>query len=331
MTYHGWAVQTREIPFLDTAGSFPYTFVHPAGYVLVMPLYTLHLLILASICYRRRTPRFSTLFIAGCIFGMYEAYITKVLWNPPWGGGDSLRIAGVAVIELLVIAWLWHPLMAFILPLLAGGTLSRNKALVTGLPPKLHGLLKNKYSKMLLIGVLWAGLMQGAQMGPFDALVTPIISLVAIMLLATRFYKKVGRRYTMRQLLPDRKQRNKLLVLLLAFYAITAIVLNPGSWPGLIGHITIWILYASLFWLLDRNLKGLRKVKSTNWWKPVVDKRTIIRFYSLYMAVAILVALSGIGYIFLLVSWIIWAVIAIYLMEFSIKDTLRVWRGIPRK
>lgn len=61
------------------SGSYPYPFTTPWGLLSVFPLYTLHTLVLASLVYRRGRPRFSTLYQAGCVFGMYEAYVTKVL------------------------------------------------------------------------------------------------------------------------------------------------------------------------------------------------------------------------------------------------------------
>src|SRR5689334_7015492 len=49
------------------------------------PLYTLQTLVLASLIFRKHRVSWHILFLAGAIFGMYEAYVTKVLWNPTWG------------------------------------------------------------------------------------------------------------------------------------------------------------------------------------------------------------------------------------------------------
>ncbi len=313
------------------SGSYPYPFTTIGGYILLFPLYTLHLLILASLCYRRGTPRFSTLFLAGCIFGMYEAYITKVLWNPPWAGPGVLKIAEVAVVELVVIAWFWHPFMAFIVPLMVGGLLVRNKALVAGLPPSIHSLLKRRYSRVVLIAAIWAGLVQGAQMGVVDVIASILIALTALLLLARIFDKQVGRGYSMRQLLPNKKQTKKLLVLLIIYYAISGIIMRPENFPGLLGHISILLIYAALFWLLNRNLKGLTKVMPVRRWRPRLKRKSIARASAIYIVIAAIVSLSGIGMVFLIASYIIWAVIAIYCMEFSVKDTIKVSRENPQK
>ena len=48
-----------------------------------------------------------TLYFVSLLFGMYEAYITKVLWSPPWNPG-SLRIAGIALAETTLLVFFWH-------------------------------------------------------------------------------------------------------------------------------------------------------------------------------------------------------------------------------
>lgn len=60
---------------------FPY--FEALGILAIMPLYTLHILVLSYVVFNIGRPRFYTLLSAGIIFGMYEAYITKVLWSPP--------------------------------------------------------------------------------------------------------------------------------------------------------------------------------------------------------------------------------------------------------
>ena len=83
------------------SGSFIFPYVLPWGICSVLPLYGLHLLILAYFVFRGR-PKLHTLLLAGFIFGLYEAYVTFVLFDPPWG--DTLiSIGGVSLIDYLVI------------------------------------------------------------------------------------------------------------------------------------------------------------------------------------------------------------------------------------
>ena len=66
-----------------TAGSSPFPWIDAWGLFVVLPLYGLHVLFLAWIVVpRARRISLPTLFVAGALFGMYEAYITKVLFDP---------------------------------------------------------------------------------------------------------------------------------------------------------------------------------------------------------------------------------------------------------
>ena len=82
------------------SGSDMFPFFNAWGILVVVPLYGLHIILLASLVYRAEKPRFSSLVYAGMLFGLYEAYLTKVLWAPPWG--DPIIIAGFAPVETLV-------------------------------------------------------------------------------------------------------------------------------------------------------------------------------------------------------------------------------------
>src|SRR5512138_349608 len=101
-------------------GSAPFALVDGGGLLLVLPLYGLHTLVLGTLVLGRPgRVSFGALFLAGVLFGLYEGYITKVLWNPPWDA-EAFRLGGVAVLSTLMLALFWHPFMAFIVPLFAG-------------------------------------------------------------------------------------------------------------------------------------------------------------------------------------------------------------------
>ena len=103
------------------SGSDMYPFFNVVSYLLVLPLYTLHTLVLLYIVFNYGRGEMYVLFPAGAIFGLYEAYITKVLWNPTWSEAE-FKIVGVAVIEAMVLVLFWHAFLAFILPLFLAET-----------------------------------------------------------------------------------------------------------------------------------------------------------------------------------------------------------------
>ncbi|NIA12564.1 MAG: hypothetical protein GWP08_00695 [Nitrospiraceae bacterium] len=106
-----------------TCGSDRFPFFLPWGILMVTPLYTLHLVCLASILARTRRLTWPGLCFAGALFGMYEAYITKVLWAPDWGLELAVPFAGVMWLHVVLLVFWWHPLMAFVVPLWVGGDL----------------------------------------------------------------------------------------------------------------------------------------------------------------------------------------------------------------
>ncbi len=61
------------------AGSDIYPFFKITDYLIVIPLYTLHSLVLWYVIWNWGKPRLYNLFPAGAIFGLYEAYMTKVI------------------------------------------------------------------------------------------------------------------------------------------------------------------------------------------------------------------------------------------------------------
>ena len=309
------------------SGSFPYPFVHPLGLVMVVPLYGLHTLVLAHVVFRIGRPRFSTLFIAGCIFGMYEAYITKVLWNPPWEtiAEPTTRLGGVAVVELGVIAFCWHPFMAFIVPLAVAVVLTSSPGLMEAMPRRLEGWLRTREWGLLVALAVWSGLVMGSQVAPHTALLANVAALVILLLLVRSFMGRTGGRYTMEELLPDGGEVRWLLVTLLAYYAITGPLMRPEALPGLGPQLLVLVIYAVLFILLKASIDRGRAQGPVSPWRPRLVVRSSLVLFGVYTATAVVTSVIAglfLGPLFLVLSWFAWAAVAVLSMGFSIKDVL---------
>jgi hypothetical protein len=308
------------------SGSFPYPFVNPLGYILVVPLYGLHILVLAFIVFKVGRPRFSTLFVAGCIFGMYEAYVTKVLWNPPWEivGEPTVRLGGVAVMELGVIAFFWHPFMAFIVPLAVATALTSSRGLLEAMPARLQGWLRHKELNVMFALAVWGGLVMGSQVLPTTAILANISNLVVLGIVLHYFMKETKGRFTMEELLPDWKEVKNLFAALLAYYALSTALLRPEALPGLGPQVAIALIYVLLFLLLWSTIEVGRRPSIPRAWRPHLDRSRALRLYGTYMATAVVTSFVAlfIGPVFLLLSWFVWAAIAIISMSFSVKDAL---------
>ncbi len=88
------------------------------GILVVLPLYWGHGMILWNIALRYKKTSLTHLYLLGIIYGLYESWMTKVIWvgyfgQPPQFG----QFLGFAIGEFLVIALFWHAVFSFIIPL----------------------------------------------------------------------------------------------------------------------------------------------------------------------------------------------------------------------
>jgi len=236
------------------SASSPFVFFTPFGLVGTYPIYLLHTLVLGTLVIRRsRQVSLQALYFAGGIFGLYEAYITKVLWSPPWDT-TTLHVAGISVLDTVVLVGFWHAFMSFIVPLFAGELfLLRSNKLMRCLPEKWQAFLRRPAGVWVLAGVigLWQGIAAG-QYAVVSALANALVLLVFIFLWQrlTR-----GRAYDWQDLLPNRIEWLVLLALLAGYYLVFGFNVRADAVPGLGGQLTIWVMYAiwgTLLWLALR-------------------------------------------------------------------------------
>lgn len=230
--------------------------------LITIPLYGLHTLVLAWLVGRFGKLRLYPLFLAGAVFGLYEAYITKMIWLPTWAGEPYF--AGVTVIGTLVLVLWWHPLMSFFVPLFVSeGVLARSREILAGLPGPLRGLFSTKKRAFSAIFAFLAfcGIFQGT-VSPspvYSIFNTLAVGLIIAALLY--IYRRRGyHRYEFRQLLPSGREVPVLITLLLAVYLFGIVFIRPEATPGIGPQLTVWLLYAFFAVLLFFSLRKSIKV-----------------------------------------------------------------------
>ena len=236
------------------SGSDMFPFFNAWGILVVVPLYGLHIILLASLVYRTDKPRFSSLVYAGMLFGLYEAYLTKVLWAPPWG--NPVIIAGFAPVETLVLVFWWHAWFSFIIPLLvAEKLLTGSTSLGHSLPGRI-GSFFNSWGGLAAV-MAFGGLFQSINSPDAGASLISGLSTTAVLGALVLIWKRVtrDRTYIMAELLPDRTQFKWLLVPFGLMYLSMGILIRPDWYPGFIGHLMIWILYAATIYLFTQSQK----------------------------------------------------------------------------
>jgi len=238
-----------------TCASSPYPFFDKWGLFVVTPLYTLHLLFLSGLIYQKKKVTLPALILTGVLFGLYEALITKVLWDPTWGDKSSM-LGGVAWEQTGVLVFLWHPWFAFILPLAIGERLFTSSGEVLEVFP---AFLKRKGGlvSLILLGAFF-GMTQGANSISFDATLLSTAEALGVFLAFSLLWKWInkGKSVYLRDLLPRGKNLVVIGLLLAILYGLTTFLVRNEALPRTIGpYLIIGSFYLIAIVLLVANLK----------------------------------------------------------------------------
>lgn len=227
------------------SGSAPDFLITGFGYFGIFPIYALHSLLLAALVISRRKPfSLRTLYLTSLLFGMYEAYITKVLWQPPWNE-NALHIANVAIAETGLLVLFWHSIFSFILPLFwIEGIALKSNQLGALLPENWRGRLIG-YRGAILTGII-GGILSGSAIGnPDDAVFLMLANCLAMSLIMA-LWRLVNRKdaFDLADLLPHKSGAILLGILLVIDYLIFGLQLRREVHPGILGQAAILVLYA---------------------------------------------------------------------------------------
>ena len=308
------------------SGSQIYTFYNPLSYILVIPLYTLHTLFLWTLVWRYGQPWFYALFPAGCLFGLYEAYITKVLWNPTWGS-EFPRVFGIALTETMVLVLFWHSFMSFIIPLLLAETLFTSSSEIYSLLPdwalRIIRVLKEKRLYYLL-PVLGGVFQSTGAPTILDAALSGIMTTLFVVVLMVLWRRRVGIGYSMRDFLPNSRQFKIIGVLLLAYYIVTGVTMRPEEIPGLSAQATIWVLYLFFGVLLYLGLRRSNTVKGNGLDFDLNPSPFCLIFMGGLISLgSVFGFVSGLNYVSALLVWLIGIIFGLYVLVQTIRDILR--------
>lgn len=237
-----------EVPSM----SAPLALVTPWGLLVVLPLYGLHTVVLAALAFRLRRPvSLPLLWALGGVLGLYEAYLTKVIWDPTWSTVElPWRAGGLAVAQTAVLVLFWHPLMSFVVPLAVTervlGTAGPVAEVTNGLPGWTRRLRRRWWLPPALLGA-GCGLYQTAAGGtPGLALLSLLAGLGPIGLAAFLARRRSGPS-GLRALLPQGRGLAWAAAALGVLYLVMTPTVRSDSLPRtLLPHALVWCLYAAL-------------------------------------------------------------------------------------
>ncbi|MCO6041394.1 hypothetical protein [Thermococcus alcaliphilus] len=237
--------------------STPFPFFTLPGLLVTYPFYTLNMLVFAYVAFQKRKVDLYTLFLAGQVFGLFEAYGTKMLWSPGWGAEP--KFLGISVIPFLLLIFLWHPLMSFALPILiAESYLISSNEVVTGIPGWISRYLGNKriLYVIFVLFVLFCAINQAVNSpSKMVSLLSPSASWIPI-LLSIWLWRRKGLNFSLRELLPTKREISVVFPFFLLMYALLGIYLFPEGIPQLEEQAGVWVLYAFFGALLYFDVKS---------------------------------------------------------------------------
>ena len=247
-----------EVP----AGSTMFPFFTVWGLLVVWPLYLLHSVFLAALVFRLGKPNFWALYSAGMLYGMYEAYITKVIWTSFRPEGPFVTVAGIALFETLILVLFLHALLAFVIPLLLTEiALTNSNEVFHGLPQRVRNSLCVHPARWLCVLMAMFGLMQFVNSpSPMSSFLSGAGNSLVIGLAILWWRRTGGTAYSLRQLLPGPFGLKIFGLILLAWYVFWGFAIKPKSIPKIFpGQLTVWLIYAVLLWIFYRCLRLSRQ------------------------------------------------------------------------
>lgn len=250
---HAWLLLTiLSITFAEVlSGSTPFGVLNPLEFLFLAVVYGGHLLLLGSFVFRKnRAPTLAALWTAGAIFGMYEFYLTKVLWDNPWD--EAVVTQGIEVFTTVVLVGLWHPFMAFIVPLMVGEQLLVKDPHISGLFPK---WMRHPKRWVVIALFITVATNQGALTANPGVIAVVVPGTAFVLALAARRLVPKEKVESLADILPSGRPLAGIAGVVAATYALFIPLWRPEVSIPVERQMIAWVIYAVLFVLVFRNLR----------------------------------------------------------------------------
>lgn len=244
------------------SGSLLLWFIDPWGLIVVFPLYMMHLLFLFNLALRTKRVSIPQLYLWGIIFALYESWITKVLWNGYPGDQAQFGLfLGIAFGEFIVLVFFFHPIYAFIFPImvyellvLAAHSENEEGKFIT---KHLEYLKKNKKAYAFLILILiFSGSFIAISSGynflvVILALLGSLFTIFILYLLVKKSSQKQSNVFSVYSLRLSRKGFTIVATYLIGLYLVMFFILAPSLLPkSPLPYLIIILSYIITFILL---------------------------------------------------------------------------------
>jgi hypothetical protein len=235
------------------SGSSILWFITEWAWFVTLPLYWSHTLLFLNLAMRTKRTSVGQLYLWGILFGLYESWVTKVLWagyftEPPLLG----TVFGLAIAENIVLLLFWHPIMAFVLPILVFQILSQagstsNEGMETSF------LQRSQRNSVFYLYAFIIGSLFMIISSEYDFIVAGITALGSLVLILIPYYlikRRGGGSFSIQSLRLGRKGLAVTAAYVILLYAITFPVLLPERIPGIETIIATLFIYAFVILLI---------------------------------------------------------------------------------
>ncbi len=204
--------------------------------LVTFPLYLSHVLLFLNLAMRTKRTSIPQLYLWGVLFGLYESWITKVLWSGyPGSEGPILGLlGGIAFVEFIVLVFFWHPLLAFVIPVMVFESLAYSKEIDNSIDDIIfpsHVKYLNKRSiviKTLVILVVMAPAFLSVNSG-FNIITAILAGLTSVMLIY--IFSKLAGNFSVNQLMLGKIGLGIVIIYLILLYSITWFIIAPEKIP----------------------------------------------------------------------------------------------------
>ena len=231
------------------SGSAPLWFLGIWGWFAVLPLYWAHALLLLNLAMKYERTSLTQLYLWGVIFGLYEGWITKVIWAGYMGDVPALgTFLGFAVGEFFVIALFWHALFAFIIPILVFQIIvqATNKGEAGSIHTSHLGVISKGKRNYVLLGIIIVTgslfMMMGLGADSFSIIVAGITNLAYIVLLSWFVTSWNSKPMDLESLRLGKTGLSIIIIYLFAYYIVSFFTILPERIPSL-GTILLTIAF----------------------------------------------------------------------------------------
>lgn len=294
------------------SGSSQLWFLDAEGIIITFMLYLVHIVFLLFVALRTRKVSLVSLYFFGVLFGLYEGIITKVLWAGYMGsdGPGFGTILGVAAMETPILIFFWHPLFAFIVPILVYQILT--KEVLVEHESILVKTKKKTFLMMLLLLTSATYISSGNQFNLVSAngAVIGTIALVFLFHLMGKKELKITQ-FKAITIWP-------IVIGLIAVNAGGAILLFPENLPNeVVPYLVIGLFYViSVIAILVSRAKKLDVVKLEK--KHYSSRELLWGAFLLVLFINVIHFFPGVSNIILFASYLMYAVIGVILFSYCL-------------